>query len=329
MNLLYFLLLLVIFTHESLATTCKVNGTSVQIGTGATTNIYVNMNNTINTGTSINLVDLSQQVTCIFDRDTSSDVSRTDYMTFKTASTLGTAFTGSGISGWVIAAGTRSILPVSGQNTRVTTLPNNLTYYPLNLTFGLSFPSRYNSQVNIRTNDLIATFVLQQNNNYDSSGGALTINLRSSSDVTINVRGCEVSTGDLSQTVRLPPTPLGSNRTAPRKLSSGATDFSIGLNCDAGTKVLLTPSGTVGSNPQPGVYANQSTGTNAANNMGIAVDCQKKGGDYQPLINNTVMTIIDAADETENIPCRASYYSYGNATTGNITSSLTLAVTYQ
>lgn len=142
-----------------------------------------------------------------------------------------------------------------------------------------------------------------------------------------NYTGCNINSGSVAN-INLG-NALQSDVINIGKVVKGAADFLINFNCpSSGVKINVTPTGSSTKFSSAGVYDNQSIGSGAANNLGIALECATYNGTYQPLINGANITLQNSVTGSHSQNCKASYYSYGNATIGVVSTSVTLNFFY-
>jgi len=107
--------------------------------------------------------------------------------------------------------------------------------------------------------------------------------------------------------------------------TSPAVSFSIGLDCDAGTRVNLTLDATPEAGNAPGVIA-LTPGANAA--IGVGVQLQHQGSPVG--LNTMFLTGTAGTDGSYSIPLTARYYRTGDRMTGGkADATATFTLTYQ
>lgn len=317
--------IMLFFIKPAVATICILNGANFNIN-GSLVDVPVDMNKYSNMPGDFTYVDLSTQLKCKFNDQVGLPSNYVDTLYLDGISNINSKFTGAGLTTWYEVNGTRyTNLAASGLNIKVTDLPNNSVYYFINVKVGMVIPDLYSGNISLTSGEHIINLLFNQKTNYNSDQNKSTLNIKSNSDATINIRSCNVDVSN--QNVKLGPVTTNDVVSA-GKVTAGSTNFNVTLSCIAGTIVSVTPAGTPATPPSDGVYANQSTGADAATNTGIALECQPKGGAMQPMKNGTKIQVASAAGTAESLPCVASYYSNGNGTAGAVSSAVTFNFTY-
>ncbi|HEO9815834.1 TPA: fimbrial protein [Klebsiella variicola] len=196
--------------------------------------------------------------------------------------------------------------------------------YPMDIQVGFSPVPGSTGQVVIKKGDIIAKLRMYIQANCCAQTN--TINIIANNDAVIPLKGCNV-TGSGTQTVNM--SPITKNEVVNQgKVNAGSKTFDLVFDCPANAPISVTPTGTA-LIPDQGVYANTSTGTGAAKNIGVAMECADQGGQYMPLIPSSKISLgSTTVDGLTNRTCKASYYSLGSATEGNVSATTTLSFVY-
>lgn len=142
-----------------------------------------------------------------------------------------------------------------------------------------------------------------------------------------NFTGCNLKSGPIAN-IALGDA-LQSDVAYSGKIEKGATDFSINFSCpSSAVKINVTPTGSSTKNSGDGVYDNMSAGAGAASNLGIALECETNNGYKKPLINGVNILLQNSVTGSYSQKCKASYYSFGNATIGTVSTAVTLNFFY-
>ena len=143
---------------------------------------------------------------------------------------------------------------------------------------------------------------------------------------TVTPHTCEVSTKNID--VRLPDVKQTLLKDA--NSTAGDTNFSIGINCTAGSKVYITLT-------DHNDVANRGTTLTLNSNStasGVGIELLREGkkvnfGPDSPVAGTTNQSFVANSSSLSNIPFTARYISKGNVKSGSVNATATFTMSYQ
>ena len=277
--------------------TCKTAaGVTVPAG-GGNANVYVTLTPSIGANSNL-VVDLSQSITC----NDEYPPTYIDYVSLQSGSAFGGLL--SSFSGTVDYNGTSYPFPTTSETAKVTYNSKTYKAWPvqLNLT-----PISTAGGVVISSGSLIASLVLHQTNNFNSSASYVW-NIYANNNVTIPTGGCDVSSR--SVTVALPDYP--GTQTVPLTVHCATTKalsyYLTGTTSDTASTIFTN---TASTSPATGV------GVQLSNSSGV-------------LATNQTVSLGNVGTTPVSLGLTASYArTSGQVVAGSVQSVVGVTFVYQ
>jgi len=294
-----FLLLSVffIFPTSVWAFTCKTAaGVTVPAG-GGSANVYVTLDPSIGTNSNL-VVDLSQNISC----NDQYPPTYIDYVSLQSGSAFGGLL--SSFSGTVDYNGTSYAFPTTSETAKITY--NSKTYKPWPVKLNLT-PVSSAGGIVINSGSLIASLVLHQTNNFNSSA-SYTWNIYANNNVVIPTGGCDVSSR--SVTVTLPNYP-------------GTQTVPLTVHCSSTKALSYYLTGTT-SDTAATIFTNTSSTSPAT---GVGVQLSNSSG---VLATNQTVSLGNVSTTPVSLGLTASYArTSGQVVAGNVQSIVGVTFVYQ
>ena len=294
-----FLLLSVffIFPTSVWAFTCKTAaGVTVPAG-GGSANVYVTLDPSIGTNSNL-VVDLSKSISC----NDQYPPTYIDYVSLQSGSAFGGLL--SSFSGTVDYNGTSYAFPTTSETAKLTY--NSKTYKPWPVKLNLT-PVSSAGGIVINSGSLIASLVLHQTNNFNSSA-SYTWNIYANNNVVIPTGGCDVSSR--SVTVTLPNYP-------------GTQTVPLTVHCSSTKALSYYLTGTT-SDTAATIFTNTSSSSAAT---GVGVQLSNSSG---VLATNQTVSLGNVGTTPVSLGLTASYArTSGQVVAGNVQSVVGVTFVYQ
>lgn len=303
----YCLLLCCFWTSFSHAFTCKTSAGSTVSWGGGSANVQVPLTPTVQQGSYL-IVDLANYITC---KNDSLNALWTDYIRL----IKGTTFNGalSGFSGTIGFSGNNYPLPFNGSSSNIIKLPaQNTVSIPIKLSLTpVSSASPVNG-VLIKAGTLIASIVMNQQNNGNFDSANFTWNIYAQNDVVIPQAACTVD-GTNNITVTLPNYP-------------GSAQIPLTIRCTSNQTLGFYIYGSTQSDGSTFINTLESN-NDPSSAHGVGVQVIRNGVAVQTNRNQT-LGVITTAGKDLGLSARYNQLGSTQITAGNVRSIVNLNFVY-